>query len=263
MRWDWLHAPVVTEWWPACLHKQFPSVHHRGNLRKPQLEDVHNLINFGPTKPIQILNQHESFWRFCMCPSNDTFDKNKKSWSRYWGSTAKTGSLLGIKQTLLSNPKVNRGCAPLTANRTSADCVQISLGPSTPYIPLGDSTLCLVEEATSTKWYLRNNENMMDKGIALTQEPCLLYESAIIFHQRHLIQMVDRSTVPQLTITSLYPEMQIAINACNECMKYACNVAIASCLSTFICTISKDNWTNFPKYGKLSVYSLTFPPLRT
>ena len=26
----------------------------------------------------------------------------------------------------ISNPKVNRGCAPLTANRTSADCVQIS-----------------------------------------------------------------------------------------------------------------------------------------
>ena len=39
------------------------------------MEDVHNLINFGPTIPIQILNQHEIFWRFCMCPSNDTFDK--------------------------------------------------------------------------------------------------------------------------------------------------------------------------------------------
>ena len=37
----------------------------------------------------------------------------------------------------ISNPKVKRGCAPLTANRTSADCVQISLGPSIPYIPLG------------------------------------------------------------------------------------------------------------------------------
>ena len=35
----------------------------------------------------------------------------------------------------VSNPKVNRGCAPLTANHTSADCVQISLGPSIPYIP--------------------------------------------------------------------------------------------------------------------------------
>ena len=41
------------------------------------MEDVHNLINIGPTNPIQILNQHEIFWRFCMCNSNDTFDKNK------------------------------------------------------------------------------------------------------------------------------------------------------------------------------------------
>ena len=44
------------------------------------MEDVHNLINIGPTNPIQILNQHEIFWRFCMCNSNYTFDKNKKYW---------------------------------------------------------------------------------------------------------------------------------------------------------------------------------------
>ena len=36
----------------------------------------------------------------------------------------------------ISNPKVNRGCPQLTANRISADCVQISLGPSIKYIPL-------------------------------------------------------------------------------------------------------------------------------
>ena len=36
----------------------------------------------------------------------------------------------------ISNPKVNRGCPPLTANRISAYCVQISLGPSIQYIPL-------------------------------------------------------------------------------------------------------------------------------
>ena len=41
------------------------------------MEDVHNLINIGPTNPIQILNQHDIL--------NDTFDKNKKYWSRYWG----------------------------------------------------------------------------------------------------------------------------------------------------------------------------------
>ena len=41
------------------------------------MEDVHNLINIGPTNPIRILNQHEIFWRFCICNSNDTFDKIK------------------------------------------------------------------------------------------------------------------------------------------------------------------------------------------
>ena len=57
----WLHDSVVTEWSPACLHKQFRGDLHRGNWRKPQMEDVHNLINIGPTNPIQILNQHEIF----------------------------------------------------------------------------------------------------------------------------------------------------------------------------------------------------------
>ena len=31
VRWGWLHAPMVTEWWPACLHKQSPRVHQRSN----------------------------------------------------------------------------------------------------------------------------------------------------------------------------------------------------------------------------------------
>ena len=39
------------------------------------MQDVHNLINIGPTNLIQILNQHEIFGRFCMCPSNDNFDQ--------------------------------------------------------------------------------------------------------------------------------------------------------------------------------------------
>ena len=43
------------------------------------MQDVHNLIDIGPTNLIQILNQHEIFWRFCMCPSNDTFDNYKKN----------------------------------------------------------------------------------------------------------------------------------------------------------------------------------------
>ena len=39
------------------------------------------------------------FWRFYMCNTNDIFDKIKIFGSSYWGSTAKTGGLLGIKQT--------------------------------------------------------------------------------------------------------------------------------------------------------------------
>ena len=56
-----------------------------------------------------------------MCPANDN-NKNRKS-------TRDKASI--------SNSKVNRGYVPLTANRTPADCVQISLGPSIPYILQG------------------------------------------------------------------------------------------------------------------------------
>ena len=37
----------------------------------------------------------------------------------------------------IGNPKVNKGCSPLTANHTSAVCVKNSLGPSVLCIPLG------------------------------------------------------------------------------------------------------------------------------
>ena len=40
------------------------------------MEGVPNLINICPTNPIRILNQHD-FWRYCVCPPNDTFDKIK------------------------------------------------------------------------------------------------------------------------------------------------------------------------------------------
>ena len=45
-----------------------------------------------------------------MCRSNDIYDKNKKYWSPYWGSTAKTKSTRD--KANISNPKENRGCAP-------------------------------------------------------------------------------------------------------------------------------------------------------
>ena len=54
------------------------------------MEDVHNLINIDPTNFIQILYQHEKCWRVCLCPSNDTYDKNKNIW--------KSVHVLGLEQ---------------------------------------------------------------------------------------------------------------------------------------------------------------------
>ena len=71
-----------------------------------------------------------------MCPSDDTFDKNKKNLDVCTGLNSKDRKSTRDKANI-SNPKVNRGCAPLTANRISADYVKISVGLSTPYIPLG------------------------------------------------------------------------------------------------------------------------------
>ena len=88
------------------------------------MEDVPNFINIVPTNPIQILNQHENLWRFCMCPSNDTFDKIRKILMSVLGLNNKDRKSIRDKANI-SNPHVNRGCAPITANRTPADCVQI------------------------------------------------------------------------------------------------------------------------------------------
>ena len=65
-----------------------------------------------------------------MCPSNDTFTKVKNI---DVGTGAPQQRQSTRDKANISNPKVNRGCVPLTSNRTSADCVQISLGPSIPY----------------------------------------------------------------------------------------------------------------------------------
>ena len=50
----------------------------------------------------------------------------------------------------ISSPKVNRGCPPLTVNRISADCVQISLEPQMKYIPL---RVYHTQVSTQSKYY--------------------------------------------------------------------------------------------------------------
>ena len=129
VRWGELHASVVTDHQHVCISNSQEAITQatKENLTCSQLTQYWSYkphLNFKPTW---------NFSRFCMCPSNDASDKHKKFWCRYWGSTAKTGR----DKANISNPKVNRGRAPVTANRISADCGQISLGPSIPYIPLG------------------------------------------------------------------------------------------------------------------------------
>ena len=85
-----VHASVVTERPPGCLHKFLPRGHQRGNWRKPWMKDVSNLINICHTNPSQVLNLHGMFWTFCLCPSNDIFDINKTNRYWYWGPTART-----------------------------------------------------------------------------------------------------------------------------------------------------------------------------
>ena len=69
---------VVTEWPPPCLPKLLP-IGENDNWRKPQMKHVSNFINICPSKPIQVLNQHGIFWRFCLYPWNDTFDIDEKN----------------------------------------------------------------------------------------------------------------------------------------------------------------------------------------
>ena len=75
------------------------------------------------------------FWRFRVCPSNDIFEKNKKIDVGTGLDSKHRKSAKG--KANIGNPKVNRGCPPFTANRTSADYDENSLGPSLQYILLG------------------------------------------------------------------------------------------------------------------------------
>ena len=101
------------------------------------MEEVPNLINICPTNPIQILNQHSFFEDFVWVLQIilPTKNKTKKNSMLALGLHNKDRKSTGDKANI-NNPKVNRGCTPFTANRTSADCVQISLEPSIQYIPL-------------------------------------------------------------------------------------------------------------------------------
>ena len=71
------------------------------------MEEFPNLINIGPTNPIQILNQHGLFGRFCLCPSNDTLKKSML----VLGLQSKDRKYTRDKANI-SNCKVNRSLSP-------------------------------------------------------------------------------------------------------------------------------------------------------
>ena len=74
-------------------------------------------------------------------------------------------------------PKVNKDCPPLTANRTSVDCVQISPGPSVQHIPLW---VCHTGgfNAMDTLWFLNKNKHHY---VAFTEILCERAESHGLF----------------------------------------------------------------------------------
>ena len=68
-------------------------------------------------------------------------------WHEYKKSTLVLGptTKIGIRDSKdkanIGNLKVNRGCHSLIANRTSADCVENTPGPSVHHIPMGSTIL--------------------------------------------------------------------------------------------------------------------------
>ena len=97
------------------------------------MEEGLTLINICPTNPIKILNQHDFLKNLCVLQM--ILLTRIKISMLVLGLHSKDRMSTRDKANI-SNPKGNRGCPPLEANRTSADCVQISLGPSIQYIPL-------------------------------------------------------------------------------------------------------------------------------
>ena len=158
------------------------------------MEDVLNLINICPTNPIQVLNLHGFFEDFVCVLQMILLQKKNKCW--YWSPRAKTGSLQGIKQTQVINPKVSRGCPPLTANHISADCGKFTWTFNTIYstgglpywgfqhygLPIQVIHIrSLVKTRQSQRYKFKKNAKNSDFGI--------LPET---LHATHLLKLLDK-----------------------------------------------------------------------
>ena len=58
-----LHAWVVTEWPPTCLHKLLPIGCQKGSWRKPRMSEVSNLIIIYLKNALKVLGLDGWFWR--------------------------------------------------------------------------------------------------------------------------------------------------------------------------------------------------------
>ena len=77
VRWGGLHAPVVTEWWPACLHKQSPTI----------TVTCHQQPRPGAPPPdlrrLQRVPRHEKLWNYVTWPAWENSNVFLFNWCLY------------------------------------------------------------------------------------------------------------------------------------------------------------------------------------
>ena len=96
-----------------------------------------DVFNIWHTSTIHFSNLHGISLRFCFCPPNSILGITK--WNDDGTGDSQKGRKYSRDKANIDNLEVNIGCPPLTANRTSADCVEHTPGPSVQRIPLGVS----------------------------------------------------------------------------------------------------------------------------
>ena len=99
----------------------------------------------------------------------------------------------------IGNPKINKGCAPLTANRTWADCEESFFGPSIKYIPLrvyhigGFHAMYLSD-------YIIGNRNITRFSIYKRSNPVKFDMLTLIIAKNSMYILWDILYVPYLTV---------------------------------------------------------------
>ena len=85
--------------WSLSGHQHVCISYNKKQHKKTSNGRRSQLDQYWPYRPHSNFKPTWFFLWFCVFPSSDTFDKNKKYRCWYWGSKVNTGSLLRIKQT--------------------------------------------------------------------------------------------------------------------------------------------------------------------